>query len=300
MWKESKALVGTAAIMFVNLLVALVGLAIDPRMITGAPAWLKPAKFALSTAIFAVSIAWLFRYLTDFAKAKRWIGPALAVILCLEVGIIDMQAARGTTSHFNIGTPENAILFSIMGVAIGILWILSIWITMLLFRQTFKDRAWGWALRLGMSISVLGMAAGGLMTMPTAEQRAAMARDERVTVVGGHTVGAPDGGAGVPGVDWSKEHGDLRIPHFMGMHALQIIPLIVWWRRRSSLRFVFAIAGSYFLLYLILAWQALRGESIAAPTGLTLAVLGVWLAVTLGMVIPFEFGGRKMEAVHER
>ena len=64
----------------------------------------------------------------------------------------------------------------------------------------------------------------------------------------------------------AKQHGDLRIPHFTGMHALQIIPLIVWLaRRRRTVRFVFSISASYFVLYLILLWQALRGESIADP-----------------------------------
>ena len=52
----------------------LFGLLFDPRMITGAPAWLKPAKFAISTFIFSASIAWLFRYLPDFPRTKRWAG----------------------------------------------------------------------------------------------------------------------------------------------------------------------------------------------------------------------------------
>jgi len=36
--------------MFV-LVVALIGLLLDPRVITGAPAWLKPMKFAISISI---------------------------------------------------------------------------------------------------------------------------------------------------------------------------------------------------------------------------------------------------------
>jgi uncharacterized integral membrane protein len=263
---------------------------------------MKPVKFAISTAVFAVSMAWLFRYLPDFPKTKRWIGPALAVILNLEVGIVDVQAARGVSSHFNVGTAGNAILFSIMGGAIALLLLLSVWILTALFRQPFKDPVWGWALRLGMLITVLGSATGGLMTMPTSEQRAAIARHERVKVAGAHTVGAPDGGPGIPGVGWSEQHGDLRIPHFLGLHGLQIVPLIVWWRRRKAgLRFVFAIAGSYSALYGILAWQALRGESIAEPSVATLGVLGAWLVATTVALIPFQRNGYGIGgALHER
>jgi len=300
LWRESPALTTTTALMLADFLVTLAGLAIDPRIITGMPAWLKPAKFAISFAIFCASIAWLFRYLADFPKTKRWLGPALAAILILEAGIIDIQAARGVTSHFNVTTSGNAILYTIMGVSIGQLWLVSVWILVALFRQPFKDPAWGWALRLGMLVSVLGTTSGGLMTVPTSEQRAAMARHERVTVSGAHTVGAPDGGPGLPGTGWSKQHGDLRIPHFIGMHALQIIPFLFWLSRKRTTRFVFSISASYLALYAILFWQALRGESIAQPSAATLTVLGVWLAAAIGAVISFERNGYEIGALHER
>jgi hypothetical protein len=300
-WQQSRALTITAALMLVDFLLNLCGLMFDPRIITGAPAWLKPAKFAISTFIFSASIAWLFRYLPDFPKTKRWVGPGLAAMLNLEVGIIDLQAARGITSHFNISTVENATLFAVMGVGIGIVLVLSVWILVALWRQPFRDPAWGWALRLGMLISVLGSASGGLMTVPTADQRAAMAHHERVSVSGAHTVGAPDGGPGLPGVDWSERHGDLRIPHFLGMHALQIIPFVIWLaRRKRTVRFVFSVSASYLGLFLLLLWQALRGESIAHPSTVTMMALALWFIATAAALIPLERGAYPIEALHER
>jgi hypothetical protein len=34
----------------------LIGLLVDPRAVTGAPAWLKPAKFAISFALYAFTL----------------------------------------------------------------------------------------------------------------------------------------------------------------------------------------------------------------------------------------------------
>ena len=51
LWRSDKALTASALLMLAALAAFVVGLAVDPRIITGAPAWLKPAKFAVSTAI---------------------------------------------------------------------------------------------------------------------------------------------------------------------------------------------------------------------------------------------------------
>ena len=185
-----------------------------------------------------------------------------------------------------------------MGTAIGILWLLSVWLLVALFRQPFQDRAWGWALRLALLISVLGSGSGGLMTTPTPAQRAVIAQHQRPSVIGAHTVGAPDGGPGLHALGWSTRHGDLRIPHFIGMHALQIIPLLAWWaRRKRTVPFVFSISASYFVLYLILLFQALAGESITEPRNAALAALAIWFVATLAALIPFNRRANSIEAV---
>jgi len=289
-WSDSAPLTATALLMLLVFAGSLAGIALDDRIITGAPAWLKPAKFAISTAIFSGTLAWLYRYIALWPRFVRAMGWIVSSVLILEVAIIDIQAARGTTSHFNVGTTVDGILWSIMGTAIAILWLASIGILVVLFRQKFDNSSWGWWLRMGMFVTVLGSAAGGLMVSPTAKQAEALRAGGSVRIVGAHTVGAPDGGAGLPGVGWSTEHGDLRIPHFLGLHGLQILPLFGWLRLRrrgvhvdyKESALAFAAAASYVGLVSILTWQALRGQSIVAPDAVTLLALGVWLAATVG------------------
>ena len=299
-WRDSAPLTATSILMTAALMASCVGIFLDPRIITGAPAWLKPAKFAISTAIFSGTIAWLFRYITIWPRFMRVIGWVLSIVLVFEVAIIDLQAARGTTSHFNAATPRDTALFAIMGAAIVFLWLASVAVLIALFRQKFRNPAWGWLLRLGMLTTVLGSAGGGLMLRITPEQTANIRATHHVRAVGGHTVGAPDGGPGLPGLGWSTQHGDLRAPHFFGLHGIQIIAFVGWFaisRRRiqdsrRQTRFAFALAASYLSWIGILTWPALRGQSIIDPDGPTLAAVAIWFAaVALAMFFTLEVSG---------
>ena len=294
-WKSDSTLTVSALLMVGALAAFVVGLVIDPRVITGAPAWLKPAKFAVSTAIYMFTLAWVFTYLGEWPRLRKLVGRGTAAIFIVEVAIIALQAWRGTTSHFNYSTPLNGALFAIMGSAIVLQTLLSVAVAVALWRQQFQDRALGWALRLGMTITIAGAFTGGLMTRPTDAQLDQIVATRQATIIGAHTVGAPDGGPGLPGTGWSVEHGDLRVPHFIGLHALQVLPVIalLLWRRRIEdrrrARLVVVAGGSYAALFLILIWQALRGQALVSPDALTVSVFVVWAALTAGMAVwPFR------------
>ncbi len=286
LWRASAPLTALGLLMLAVLAASLIGLWLNPRTILGAPAWLKPAKFAASIAVFALTLAWALRYLPDYPRFRRNIGRATAVLLSIEILIIAVQAARGTTSHFNVSTPLNGILFSIMGIAIAAQTLASVAVAVALWRQKLADRALGWALRLGLSISILGASIGGLMVEPNAEQLEAL-KAGRGTVAGAHTVGAPDGGPGLAGTGWSLEHGDLRVPHFLGLHAFQALPLLALGvrRRRGSeeqrVRLIQTAGASYVGLVAILLWQALRGQPLLAPDAVTVGALLAWSALSL-------------------
>jgi hypothetical protein len=286
LWRTSPELIATAALMVVVLAGAIAGLAVDSRIIAGAPAWLKPAKFAVSIAIYTVTLAWIFTLLPEWPRMRRVIGWTTALTMVLEMTIIGTQAWRGTTSHFNIRTPLDAVLFVIMGSAIVIQTLSTIAVAVALWRHRFEDLAWGRALRFGMSITIAGALTGGLMTRPTTAQLEAARAGERMTVSGAHTVGAPDGGPGLPGTGWSTGHGDLRVPHFIGLHAVQALPLLVLLLTRAGIgraqraRVMLVAGPSYAALCLILWIQASRGVPLVAPDAATLTQLGAWALTT--------------------
>ena len=286
LWTADAPLTAVGLLMVALLGGAVIGLVADPRTVTGAPVWLKPAKFAASIGIYTLTLAWVFSYLPAWSRTRRIVSRTTVVVMLVEWAIIALQAWRGTTSHFNIGTPLDATLFTVMGSAIALQTFTSVAVAVALWRQRFDDRALGWALRLGMTITIVGALSGGLMTRPTAQQLEHLRAGHTVTVIGGHTVGAPDGGSGLPGTGWSTEYGDLRVAHFIGLHALQALALLalVLGRRRAPdrarARVVIAAGTSYALLFALLVWQALRGQSLVNPDATTLTALVTWATAT--------------------
>jgi hypothetical protein len=299
LWRASPPLTAVGLLMLVVAVPSLLGVFVDSRIITGAPAWLKPFKFAISTAIYSLTLAWVFGFLSDWPQARRVVGWTTAIVFVLEVAIIDLQAWRGTTSHFNASTTLDRVLFLVMGTAILLQTFVSVAVAVALWRQHFTDRPLGWALRLGMTLTIVGALTGPLMTRPTPEQLADARAGRRMTIVGAHSVGGPDGGLGVPLTGWSRQHGDLRVPHFIGLHAIQALALIAvglrrWrWPEAVRVRAVLAAAASYALLFLLLLWAALRGQSIVAPDAAALASLAIWAVVTVLALGWINFGDRK-------
>jgi hypothetical protein len=285
-----RPLAATSVIMLLVLGAAVLGLLLDPRVITGAPAWLKPAKFAISIAIYSFTLLWLLSFVRGHDRLVRIVAWGTAATLLLEEAIIVGQVVRGTASHFNATTAFDSALFSIMGLTIVGTWVMGMLAAGLLLRQRLDDAAFAWSLRLGLVVALVGMAVAILMTSANPGQsRAAADRAQRglPPTSGAHSVGLPsgDGGAGLPVLGWSTEGGDLRAPHFFGIHAINVLPLLGWAlsRRRQltsgqRVGLVWTAGLGYLGVVLLLTWQALRGQSLIAPDGTTLAVAGALVA----------------------
>ena len=276
------------------LIVAGLGLWLDPRTITGAPAWMKPAKFALSTALYAFTMAWMLRHIDGHRRWVRAIGWGTAIVFVIELALIVLQVVRGVRSHFNFSTALDGALFSTMGAAITVSLGLNVVAAVLMIRQRFTDPVLAVSLRMGLVITAIGAGVAFLMTQPTPDQLAAMQAGGMPVEIGAHTVGVADGGAGLPIVGWSTEGGDLRIPHFVGLHALQVLPLLgilltrvgraLSLRRRTTLTWIGSLG--YLGLVITLTAQALRGQALFAPDALTLTTwIGLGVLMTLSVVV---------------
>jgi hypothetical protein len=261
-------LYGLAVAMAALSVVTVVLAVVDQRELLGAPLWFKPLKFSLSIMLFAGALAWMLARLP--AGAMRRTGWLVAAGLGFEQLIIVGQAARGVRSHFNDDTVFDAVLFATMGATITALYMLTVAIALRFVRERTGDRVTASAVRLGLLVGLLGMAVGFLMTAN-----------------GGHAVGVPDGGPGLPLVGWSTTGGDLRIGHFVGMHSLQLLPLLAAGLaalgrldESTRVRVVRVAAAAYAGIVVLVTWQALRGQPLLAPDAVTLAALGAVVLAT--------------------
>ena len=252
LYRRSPVLTATGWIHLGLLIPALMIAPFDDRQILGLNPWIKPMKFLVSIAIYTWTIAWLLAYISGPRWAKSTIAWGTAVAMLLEVACIVLQAARGIPSHFNFSTPFDATVFSVMGSMIAVNTLLAVLLLALFFIRPMElPKAILWGIRLGMVIFLLGSALGNEMV-------------NRLS----HTIGAPDGGPGLPLVNWSTTAGDLRIAHLIGLHGLQILPLVgfLFSRRqkgdndRRPLGYLTLFALGYAGIMFLFLLQALQGK----------------------------------------
>lgn len=230
---------------------ALGGMVLDPRQLLGVSVWLKPLKFEISVFIFLMTLRWMIRRYPAGYGPGEWIAKLAALSMAVEITLVNLQAFRGVTSHFNNATWFDSRVFNIMGLFIVV--------------NTLATLSLAWRFWISPPPSIgPGLLAGirwGLVLMLAGSLQAGAMLSRFA-----HTVGAPDGGAGLPLVNWSLSHGDLRIAHFLGLHGMQALPLAGWLADRYRLAqpalLVGLITAGYSALFLALLWQALAGRPV--------------------------------------
>lgn len=246
----------------INLALAVVFTAlmhVDGRTLLGRNVWTKPWKFATSIAIFTATMGWIMPSLRLTDRVERLATYVIGGAMSIEIALISTQAARGVASHFNTGTPTDSAIYGVMGLTITIS---SAAVGYVLWRVARDPPdlapAYRWGIGLGMLVFVAASFEGWLMVSQS-----------------GHAVGAPNDSAGLPLFNWSVTGGDLRVAHFIGLHALQVLPLTGYvaarWDRlstRQSLATVGLVGTGYGLLTGVTFVLALLGTPLVRSPAL--------------------------------
>ncbi|CAN7379654.1 ABA4-like family protein [Bosea sp. LjRoot90] len=231
---------------------------IDIRQFQGVDTWIKPLKFEISVAFYLLTLALFLPLAGDRFRASwagRYIVWPVIVPIVLEVLYIAWRASRVEASHYNSDSALGVWLYTLMGIGAVMFTIAPGFLAYGLARRDTAPipDVVRWSLVVGLALTcVFGLLSGALLgSSPT-----------------GHYVGAvPVDHRTLPVFGWSLAIGDLRIAHFLGLHALQIIPAIgvlLWLATRQS-RTGLVTLGAVSAAYAALTATALVAALQARP-----------------------------------
>ncbi len=237
-------------------IVALALQAVDPRLLeSGVNVWVKPAKFFSSVGIFALTAAWFFGYVRPERRDSPAMRRTVAVLVAsgtFELLWISWQAANGLESHFNNDTAFYSTMYSLMGLFAVLLVGTTLPLAWEIARRpaSHLGKDFAASVVVGLLLTfLLGGILGGYMSAQA-----------------GHSVGAEGGRTFLFG--WNRSGGDLRVAHFLGMHAEQAIPLLALmtaeagWGSRLRWAALAVGAAAYAALTLAVFAQAVAGRPL--------------------------------------
>lgn len=215
---------------------------IDVRELMGINVWLKPAKFWFSSSLFIISIPYYIKE-AHASKQQTYARVFLAAIWVQNL-LISFQAIRGEQSHFNTSDPWSIAILSLLSIAIFVntLYLLFLLLDIRKTKPDMDDTKKR-GISAALILALLACLGGGAMS--------AMQK---------HSIGVDDGGPGLPFLNWSTVAGDLRVMHFMGLHAILFFPLLLAflplpYRKQGVQWAVYLYSASFILMSL----QALLG-----------------------------------------
>jgi hypothetical protein len=215
----------------------------DDRLINGISVWHKPAKFFISLAVQLGTVSWAVSLLDApqrQTRSIRWSIIAMLTAAWFEMAYIVFRSLRGEASHFNTATPLDAALYGLMGVGAVTLTLTAAAFGVVLWRNRTAD-IWREAAGLGLVLgSLLATVVGGYLSSQPSHW------------IGGDQTDA----TGLPLFFWSTTGGDLRVAHFVGLHAMQAVPFaaITGWRSAAWI-----VALGVVILTVVTFAQALLG-----------------------------------------
>lgn len=216
-WHPFLTQIGFANAILAIICFALMGM--DDRTLLGVSVWLKPMKFAMSLAIFSWTIVWLIHVYNYSEKWTKRAGNFFGVLTLIEIFTILFPASQGQLSHYNDQELIYSINWATMGIAIHLTAVgLLVMAVQSFFRKIDAKTSMKWAIRFGWICLFFSFFGGEIMVNQA-----------------GHKVGVPQDSDGLPLTNWSTIGGDLRVMHFFGLHAIQLLPLIAYFLEEKQI-----------------------------------------------------------------
>jgi hypothetical protein len=219
----------------------------------GPVSWRKPIVFGLSFGISVLTIAWIAG-LIGMRKTTGWIVVGVITVASVgEVALVSMQKWRGVPSHFNESTDFDGMVFSLMGMLVALIAIMTVVVAIRSFGSFDVPSSLRWAVRAGLVLMLVSQAVGVQMIVEE-----------------GNTFGA---------------EGALKVPHAFTLHVVQVLPalalllLVAEFTERRRLEIVGLGAVGYGALIASTLLQAYGGRSPLDldATSTVLALVGIAL-----------------------
>ena len=221
----------------------------------GPVSWRKPIVFGLSFGITLLTMSWIVGLL-GVRRVTGWVVLGVFAVASVgEVFLISMQKWRGVPSHFNESTPFNGMVFSIMGMLVSLVGLMTFFVVVRSFWPIDAPASLRWAVRTGLVLMLVSQAVGVQMI-----------------VEGGNTFGAA---------------GALKVPHAFTLHVVQVLPalaillIVAHVAERRQVEIVAVAGAGYGALIASSLLQAYAGRSPLDldATSTVLAVVGLALLV---------------------
>ena len=224
--------------------------------------------FGFSVGLTLVSIGWMMRFFRSRPRAQTAVAGVMSGALLLEIAIIAVQRVRGVPSHFNMATTLDGVLWSMMGLAISVFALLAMVLAVWSFGRLEAPPVMRTGIRAALVLLVFSQISGQLIVL----------HGTSVVWPEGKFVAAEIARAGTYGAA-----GNLKLPHAIALHGLQLLPLLgalavrLNWSPLAG-RFWIALAGvGFFGVALTTQLQAYTGRAMADLDPVLASALGVCL-----------------------
>ena len=183
--------------------------------------------------------------------------------------MISMQRWRGVPSHFNTVTAFDTAVFQLMGLLVAIA---ALGIVIVTVRALISLPAAASSMRLAIRAGLLLLVAGQILG--------------QLILVNGATVLHTQAGANLARANVFGLAGQMKVPHAVALHAIQVLPVLAWLlsftalTERVRLRLVVLATVGYTGLLLVNVAQTFRG---LAPLALDVSA-SVTLLVSLALL----------------